>query len=272
LFIVASRALNVDNFTELLTALAKFAWPLLVAVLVWRLFPAIKKVVESRGFNVKLPGGTEISVQQATDEERRLIGDLTERVADLDARHRELRGQLEQGIAASVDTGTDITGAASLQSTVYVKITPSSEGPSLQQAERILWIGAPVSASEVALLVEQGVNVEFVGSYERAQHLLEVTGRSYDVIISRLYKDEGGLPKEGLADDVLTEQVRYLNSHAPVIFYDELLASVAKWSAWVGSLGAQGLVRDLPELDRELRKRGMTVFRSAAEASSEPPS
>jgi hypothetical protein len=63
-----------------------------------------------------------------------------------------------------------------------------------------------------------------------------------------------------------------LNSHAPVIFYDELLASVAKWSAWVGSLGAQGLVRDLPELDRELRKRGMTVFRSAAEASSEPPS
>src|SRR5207302_1146921 len=134
------------DFTDFLTALSKFAWPILVAVLLWRLSPAIKRVIESRGYTVKLPGGVEISVQQAADEERRLITDVAKRVTDLERRQKDLVDRLEAGVSAAVEPlrGVETIAPDSGEAaTVYVKITPSGEEEVPRQVKQLLWIGPP---------------------------------------------------------------------------------------------------------------------------------
>jgi hypothetical protein len=52
---------------ELIKALTPLAWPLMLAFLLWKLFPALKGIVTSRSFAVKI-AGMEVSVQDATEQ------------------------------------------------------------------------------------------------------------------------------------------------------------------------------------------------------------
>ena len=60
---------------ELLKALTPLAWPLMVGIVLWILFPILKAIVTSRAFSVKI-AGTEITVQDATEQFRAQIEDL----------------------------------------------------------------------------------------------------------------------------------------------------------------------------------------------------
>jgi len=65
-----------------LEALALFAWPVIVGLLVLKTYPAIRKILESRSFHVKY-GDTELTVQDSTDDLRHQISDLQNSVAAL---------------------------------------------------------------------------------------------------------------------------------------------------------------------------------------------
>ena len=70
------------SVAEVLKALTSLAWPLLVAVVLWRLMPSIRKRIESRAFTVKI-AGLEITAQEATEQIRSQLQDLKEQVISL---------------------------------------------------------------------------------------------------------------------------------------------------------------------------------------------
>lgn len=79
----------MDDAAEIITALSKFAWPALAAIVLWRAAPylpdfmsEIRKVIRSRGFKVKV-GSVELTVEEATEQTRKMLSDLQEQVTQL---------------------------------------------------------------------------------------------------------------------------------------------------------------------------------------------
>nr|BFE82417.1 hypothetical protein GCM10020093_050180 [Planobispora longispora] len=58
---------TVKDIAELINAIAALAWPLIVGIVVWRLFPVIKEIARSRGFTVNI-GGAELTVQEISEK------------------------------------------------------------------------------------------------------------------------------------------------------------------------------------------------------------
>src|SRR4051812_32935841 len=67
---------------EFIKALTALAWPLILAVLLWKIFPALKTIITSKGFSVKI-AGMEVSVQDATEQIRTQIEDVQKQVMSL---------------------------------------------------------------------------------------------------------------------------------------------------------------------------------------------
>jgi hypothetical protein len=44
----------METFIKLVDALSKLAWPALAAIVLWKLYPALKNIMEARGFSVEL--------------------------------------------------------------------------------------------------------------------------------------------------------------------------------------------------------------------------
>ncbi|GIH78913.1 response regulator [Planobispora longispora] len=57
----------MKDIAELINAIAALAWPLIVGIVVWRLFPVIKEIARSRGFTVNI-GGAELTVQEISEK------------------------------------------------------------------------------------------------------------------------------------------------------------------------------------------------------------
>lgn len=75
----------MDSWVKLVEALAALFWPLLVLVLVLRFAPAVRALIESaksRRFTVKL-GGQELTMDEVSEQQANLIGDLQTQVAAL---------------------------------------------------------------------------------------------------------------------------------------------------------------------------------------------
>ncbi len=73
---------------ELLKAIAELIWPLIAAIIFFRLYPALRSMVQSRAFTLKI-AGMEVSVQQASDQLQSQIDDLRKKLS-------ELRGDLDR--------------------------------------------------------------------------------------------------------------------------------------------------------------------------------
>lgn len=78
----ANATETISAFAQNAEALSSLLWPVILAVLLWKLFPLVRGIVESRPFTVKV-GDMEISVQSASDQLQKQIEDLTEQVIDL---------------------------------------------------------------------------------------------------------------------------------------------------------------------------------------------
>ena len=70
------------DIPKLVESLGGFAWPLIAAIVLWKIFPQIRDVLKSRGFKIKI-GEMEVSVQDASEQLRTLIEDLQKKVAEL---------------------------------------------------------------------------------------------------------------------------------------------------------------------------------------------
>ena len=72
----------LDSFLKLLDAISKLAWPLLAAALLWKLYPVLRKVFESRSFAIKV-AGIDVSVQDASEQLAKQIQELQDQFLNL---------------------------------------------------------------------------------------------------------------------------------------------------------------------------------------------
>ena len=172
------------NVARIIEAVASLLWPLLVAVLVWRLVPHIpgmvaelRRAMRSRAFTVSV-GGTELPVEEATEQLRRQVADLQAQLA------------------------IQLTGAAAAQHRAIV-----------------LWVDdrPEARALELAKLRDDGHEVLQARSTAEAMDVLSLR-RGVEVVVTGLGRNEGG-EFRAHAGLVLLRQLREAELDQPVLVY-----------------------------------------------------
>src|SRR5215210_6618803 len=136
---------RMNSVDDILEGLAAFAWPILLGIVLWQLWPSISNIIDSRGFTVKY-GGMEVSVQDASDQLRKQVNDLQNQVL-----------ALKQPPAAA--------GHAA---------RTSSNGATPEMVKTVLWVDdAPRrNAHEIAKLEEDGYLVIQASSTSEARSIV----------------------------------------------------------------------------------------------------
>lgn len=144
---------------DVIAAIASLAWPVLAGGVLWRLWPILRDLVQSRSFRIKV-GGMEISVQQATEQLRVSVEDLQARVDEL--RRRENRSE----------------GAGSQK---------------VLRNRRVMWVDdvPENNAYEIARLREDGVEVVEVTSTRGAVRRLLEEAERVELVVSDMGREEG---------------------------------------------------------------------------------
>jgi CheY-like chemotaxis protein len=188
---------------RIIEALGSLLWPLLLAVVVWRVAPHLpglladlREALRTRGFKVKI-GGAELSVEEATEQLRRQVTDLQTQMA----------AQLaERGPPRAPGAGA----------------APGDAAPQAwadQDRPTVLWVDdRPESnALELAKLRDDGVEVLQAKSTAEAMDVLALR-RGVQAIVTDLGRLEGGeyRPHAGLE---LLKQLREAGFGQPVAVY-----------------------------------------------------
>jgi CheY-like chemotaxis protein len=181
---------------RIIEAVGSLLWPLLVAVIVFRLAPHVpgvladlRRAMRTRAFTVKV-GGAELSVEEATEQLRRQVADVQAHMAVQLAE----RGRIGEA--------------------------PAAAGPVADQGRpTVLWVDdrPQDSALELAKLRDDGVEVLQARSTAEAMDVLALR-RGVHAIVTDLGRDEGGEYRShaGLA---LLRQIREAELEQPVIVY-----------------------------------------------------
>jgi CheY-like chemotaxis protein len=177
---------------RIIEALGSLLWPLLLAVVLFRLVPHlpgliadVREALRTRAFKVKV-GGAELSVEQATEQLRRQVTDLQSQVA----------AQLVERSPAAA----------------------AAPWPS-QGRPTVLWVDdkPEANALEIAKLRDDGVEVLQARSTAEAMDVLTLR-RGVQVVITDLGRVEDGeyRPHAGLT---LLRQLREAGFEQPVLVY-----------------------------------------------------
>ena len=213
------------NIPQLLEAIAGLAWPLLAAIVLWKLFPVVKDIAKSRAFTIKV-GSMELSVQEATEQLRASLEDLQKKVG-------ELRAQTGQAVPASV-TSTAQVPAVTPRRVVWVDDNPAN------------------NAFEIARLKDEGVEVVQVTSTDEAMGVLVVRQTAVRAVISDMVRREGGALnwKAGVE---LIQQLRNAGLTVPIFIYGSVRAveQTRNQALAVGGNGATSSSVELFELRRD---------------------
>lgn len=179
---------------RIIEALGSLLWPLLLAVVLFRLVPHlpglmadVREALRTRAFKVKV-GGAELSVEQAAEQLRRQVTDLQSQVA-----------------AQLVERSPAAAAAAAPW--------PSQGRPT------VLWVDdkPEANALEIAKLRDDGVEVLQARSTAEAMDVLTLR-RGVQVVITDLGRVEDGeyRPHAGLT---LLRQLREAGFEQPVLVY-----------------------------------------------------
>ena len=223
----------METFAKLLEALAALLWPVIVVATFFVFRKTISRVIEGllQG-KVKLRFGDRIlSIEEVTQEDRRLIADLQAQVIEL---------------------------KSAIRAVVTPSRTPSSVSMVSKVPTRLLWVDDnPNNNSYFAQQLESlGVRVDLVISTAQGRELF--SKNSYDFVISDMARkeDDSVKPKAGLE---FLQWVRQWNRDIPFVIFCS--NSAARHHASVAKeLGATGITSSETELFEllkinELRER-----------------
>jgi CheY-like chemotaxis protein len=195
---------NVEDLAGLVDAASKLAWPLLAGVAAAALYPAIKRVLDSRGFKVKV-GEMEITVQEASDQ-------LASQVADLQRQVEVLRTSLNAG-ASRVEREVSEPVSPDIASAMERKRAASTP-------RRILWVDDVPSnnAFEVAKLRGEGIEVIEATSTEEGVRIAVAGRLPVALVVTDMGRREEGryIAKAGLQ---LIETLRAAGLRIPIFVY-----------------------------------------------------
>ena len=177
----------MDDLAKLISALASFAWPLVLAVLLFKLYTPIRTLVESalkRKFTIKV-AGNELTMEEASEQQRAIISDIQNKLAEL-----------EKQLNANSNAG-------------QVEFATESES-----SKRILWVDDNPKNNSflVASLEERGVRVDIALSTEEG--LEKFKRLPYDIVLSDM-----GRPENEKAGIDLAKKIKSMNPKIPVYIF-----------------------------------------------------
>lgn len=182
------------NIADILDAISKFTWPVMAAIVFWKLYPSLRRIIESRGFTIKI-GDMEISVQEAAEQLRKQVEDLQEKVSAL---------RIDTGHAAAVK----------------VELRESIASGKQPLMKHILWVDDHPQSNvySVAKLRGMGVVVTEATSTAEALQIIESDRQRFSAIISDMGRLEGGVfrPTAGLD---LINAVRTAGLRTPIFVF-----------------------------------------------------
>lgn len=201
---------------KLIQALATILWPIIVVVVILRFRPAITAIVESarsRKFTLKI-GGQELTMEEANQNQQRLIADLQSQVAEI---QRKLDGCAPAGPQAYTAAPT----------------------PPIQDVKTLLWVDDNPKNNSYFIehLSELGVKVDTAKSTAEAARLFD--SRRYDYVISDMGRLEGLVFNSSAGLDFL-KVVRARNPTIPFVFFSSQKA-LETYGPQALELGATGL-------------------------------
>jgi CheY-like chemotaxis protein len=216
------------RFSDVMGSLTGLVWFALVAFVVWKLLPAIRTIVESRGFTIKA-GGAEISVQQASDTLAHGVDDLREQLS-------ALKAQVEAGAGAP---------AAS----------PIAAG--VPQLRRVLWIDdhPENNVYEIQALHRKDVAVDQVTTTADGLNAVLHATLPYDVVITDIGRKENGEDRPQAGLDFI-QRMRKADPKTPVFVYASA-AAVGRLSEQITAAGASGATSSATELLEMLGRVGL---------------
>lgn len=184
----AEGLIDMEALSKLIASCALLLWPIVFAVLLYKLFGPIRALVESargRKFSIKV-AGNELSMEEASEQQRLVLSDLQSKLAELEKR----LGEQPRALKAPVP------------------VLP------LRSSRRILWVDDKPRHNSylISTLKDRGVTVDTVQSTTEALEHLRLGG--YDIVISDMARPEGD--RAGIA---LIHAVRGLGLSVPVYLY-----------------------------------------------------
>jgi CheY-like chemotaxis protein len=217
-----------DGAAKLLAAITALLWPIIVAVVAWKLIPHVREVLKSRNFSIEV-AGLKIGAQDFSEQVRTQIEDLQRKVS-------ELRGAMPSPTTMTAPVGP--------------LIVPSAPA-SVSHVPRVLWVddNPQNNAFQIARLKSKSIDVVEARSTSEAMQLLG-GNPSFSVVISDMGRREDGRfqPKAGLS---LAEQMRNAGLTTPVFFYTS--DAQAKWLTHDLPAGVTGVTSSPVELYEMLR-------------------
>ena len=218
-----ARRFNMD-VAAILDAVSKLAWPTLVAAVLWRLYPSIRQILDSRGFTIRV-GDMEVTVQEASDQLRAQIEDLQEKLSDLRLSIQQQAEEIE-----------------------LIAKVPTAAVAERRPIRRILWVDDRPSnnAYESARLEDEGVDITQVVSTREAMDTLLSGRSSVDAIITDMGRHEEGRrrPTAGLT---LIKEARNANIQVPIFVYSST-QSVSRYRDDILNAGGNGATASPLEL------------------------
>lgn len=198
----------MEGFASLLDAIATLAWPLLLGVLLFRLRHILSGVLESarsRRFTIKL-AGTELTMEEAAEQQRLLISDLQEALVALEQRFQAFSEYREVAEPAFLPE-PDIALAAA-----------KGEEPERSRVRSILWVddNPRNNASLIAHLEDLGVRV--VTALTTADGIRQFMSGNFDRIITDIGREEDGEYRRDAGIELI-RKVREEDPKVPVLVY-----------------------------------------------------
>lgn len=231
---------------EILDALRGYFWIGLAAVVVWRLFPVIRKRFESGDLSFKL-FGQEMTVSEASERLHSELDDLRNKVIELGDR---------------VDRSADeATGDAATEAAPEALAEP--DRPPVRPT-RILWVDDEPKNNAFlieSLRTDRGAEVIEATSTDEALEDLGANPRGFDVVISDMGREErGGI--RPLAGVDLLRRMRDQGLTVPVVIYASPDA-VARGREAAVDAGAVAVTASATELLTLLRIGPTTEFEAS---------
>lgn len=185
----------MENAAKLIQAFASIAWPLIVAFLLIRFGSVIKSVLvsaERRKFSFKV-AGSELTMEEASEQQRVLINDLQKQIVEI---------QKRLDVSTLTPTKSEIKQIESV----------------LPKVRSILWAddNPKNNAFLIANLSELGVEVDMALSTSDA--LSKFESKKYDRVISDMGRKEQGKYNQTAGLD-LTKQIRAIDKNIPILIY-----------------------------------------------------
>ncbi len=183
----------MDDFSKLVSTLIPLLWSIGAGIVLWRLFPILTKILESRSFTLKI-AGQELTVQSTAEQ-------FSAQIADLQNQVIELRKLVAASDAPMVPADATFAQHQPIPSISMLWVDDNPEN----------------NAWEVDQLQRRGIEVVIAKSTEEGLYIAE-NRPGIRVIVSDMGRVEGGKSNSNAGIDLL-KQLRGRGSVQPFLIY-----------------------------------------------------